>query len=322
MKKVLVTGAGGFIFGNFIRRSLFNKSDYNFVTVDYCKGPNVLNNIYANKSNKFYVGDVADRHFLNVVFEVEQPDIVIHAAAESFVDSSIADASSFIHSNVAGTQAVVDTCVKHKVDRLVYVSTDEVYGHLESEGDASWTEESPIAPRNPYSASKAAGELLVQAAHHTHGLRYNITRSCNNYGPRQQARNFIPKAIKSVMKQEPMPVYGQGRQVREWIHVEDNCAAIMTILDYGKVNEIYNISSGHEFTNIEVYNEICNVMKSEYQLEGYNLVSFVADRPGHDFRYSVKADKLRSLGWKPTWKFKKGLEHCVGWYMNNPWWFK
>lgn len=322
MKKVLVTGAGGFIFSNFIRKSLFNKSNYTFVTVDYCKGPNVLNNIYANKSHKFYVGDVADRHLMSVIFEAERPDIVIHAAAESFVDSAIADASAFVHSNVQGTQTIVDMCLKFGTERLIYISTDEVYGHLQDESAPAWTETSPIAPRNPYSASKAAGELMVQAAHHTHGLQFNITRSCNNYGPRQQARNFIPKIIKSVANQLPMPIYGQGRQVREWIHVEDKCAAIMTILDNGKANEIYNISSGHEFTNIEVFNEICNIMQSEYKLEGHHLVSFVADRPGHDFRYSVSADKLRQLGWRPTWKFKKGLEHCVGWYMNNPWWFR
>lgn len=317
MKKVLITGGGGFIFSNFIRKLIFNKEKYNFVTVDYCKVPNVLNNIYSNKGNTFYVGDVADKHFMNIVFEVERPDYVIHAAAESFVDLSINDALAFTHSNVSGTQNVIDMCLKWNVEKLVYVSTDEVYGHLQNDNDASWVEESPLAPRNPYSATKAAGELLVQAAHHTHGLNFNITRSCNNYGPRQQARNFIPKIIKSVLFNEPMPIYGQGRQIREWVHVEDNCSAILKVLEEGKSNEIYNISSNHEFTNVEIFNEVCNVMK-----KGHDLLSFVQDRPGHDFRYSVNSDKIRALGWKPAWKFKKGLEHCVEWYTNNRWWFK
>lgn len=317
MKKVLITGGGGFIFSNFIRKLIYDKLKYNFVTVDYCKVPNVLNNIYSNKGNTFYVGDVADKHFMNIVFEVEQPDYVIHAAAESFVDSSIDNALSFTHSNVSGTQNVIDMCLKWKVEKLIYISTDEVYGHLQNDNDISWTEESTLAPRNPYSATKAAGELLVQAAHHTHGLNFNITRSCNNYGPRQQTRNFIPKIIKSVLFNEPMPIYGQGRQMREWIHVEDNCSAIIKILEEGKVNEIYNISSNHEFTNVEIFNEVCNIMK-----KGHDLLSFVQDRPGHDFRYSVNSNKIKALGWKPNWKFKKGLEHCIEWYTNNRYWFK
>lgn len=321
-KKILVTGGAGFIFSNFIRKALYNKLNYQLATIDYCKSPNALNNIYSNRGHTFYVGDIADKHLMNVVFEVERPDIVIHAAAESFVDSAIADASSFVHSNVTGTQTVIDMCLKWKVERLIYISTDEVYGHLSSDADKSWTEDSPLAPRNPYSASKAAGELLVQAAHHTHGLPYNITRSCNNYGPRQQARNFIPKVIGSVLNQTKMPIYGQGMQSREWVHVEDNCDAIVTIIEQGKLNEIYNISSGHEFANIELFNEVCNIMKTEYQLDGHNLATFVADRPGHDFRYSVNSDKLRALGWKPNWKFKKGLENCVNWYKANAWWFR
>lgn len=316
MKKVLVTGSSGFIFSNFIRKALFNKSDYSFVSINLCKGPNSLNNTYANKGHTFYVADVADKHVVNVIFGLEQPDIVIHAAAETFVDSAIADASSFIHSNVLGTQVIVDACLKWGVERLIYVSTDEVYGQL-AEGAAPWTEASPLAPRNPYSASKAAGELLVKAANQTHGLNFNITRSCNNYGPRQHMRNFIPKIIKSVLQKEEMPIFGNGMQLREWLHVEDNCTAIMKILESGAVNETYNISSGHEFSNIEVFHEVCNIFG-----HGDELLKFVEDRPGHDYRYALDASKIRAMGWKPSYKFKNGLYHTCNWYEKNSWFLK
>ena len=317
MKKVLVTGSGGFIFSNFIRRALYNKTEYTFVSIDLCKGPNVLNNIYANKGHKFYIGDVADRHFVNVIFELERPDIVIHGAAETFVDDSIKGADPFIHSNVFGTQVIIDACLKWKVERLIYISTDEVYGQLTSESDPAWKEDAVISPRNPYSASKASGELLVKAANQTHGLNYNITRCCNNYGPRQQTRNFVPKIIRSILKEESMPIFGKGAQMREWIHVDDHYLAIMTILNSGKINETYNISIGHKFSNLEVFHEICNIFE-----RGHCLLNFVDDRPGHDFRYSVDSSKLRSLGWKPTFKFKQGLAHTCSWYDKNPWFWK
>ena len=317
MKKILVTGSGGFIFSNFIRKCLFDKLPYKFVSVDYCKVPNVLNNIYANKGHTFYVANVADRHAMDVIFQIEQPDYVIHAAAESFVDASIQDASAFITSNVLGTQVIVDLCLKWKVQKLLYVSTDEVYGHLTSELQTSWTEMSNLNPRNPYSASKAAGELLVQAAHHTHGLPYLITRSCNNFGPRQQSRNFIPKIIKSILENTPMPIFGQGMQMREWIYVEDNCEATLTVLEKGQLNSIYNISTGYELSNIEMFQKICNIMGT-----GHNLAKFVTDRPGHDFRYSINPSLIKDLGWKPKYKLQEGLYKCIEWYKNNNWFIK
>lgn len=316
-KKILLTGSLGFIGSNFVRKVLFDKLDYQLVSVDYCKLPNVLNNIYANKNHKFYLGDIADAHLMNVIFEIERPDIVVNMAAESFVDASISSASPFIHSNVLGTQVLLDASVKWGVKHFVQVSTDEVLGHLVSPSDPSWTEESPLAPRNPYSASKAAAEHLVQAAHQTHGLPFSITRSCNNFGPRQQARNFIPKIIKSTLNNQPVPVYGKGENLREWIYVEDNISAILTILGKGKINEIYNISSGYEFSNLEIFQEVCNVFG-----RGHSLLEFVKDRPGHDYRYSVSSNKLRSLGWKPQFKFRAGLSSTCNWYEKNQWFLK
>lgn len=323
-KKVLITGSCGFIFSNFVRKFLYNRGKigehtYSVVSVDKVQN-NGVNSIYANKGHTFHVADITDPHIMDVIFNFEKPDIVIHGAAETFVDSSLSNPNSFVNSNVLGTQIIVNCCVKHKVEKLIYISTDEVYGQLSSENDAAWAETAPLNPRNPYSATKAAGELLVKAAAESFGLIYNITRSSNNYGPRQNPEKLVPKAIKNILQDKPIPIYGQGLQIRDWTHVFDNCQAIMTIMDQGKPNEIYNISANQEYTNIEVINEICN-----YMGKGHNLIQFIEDPRGngHDFRYSVDSSKLRDLGWKPTIKFKKDLgEHCIQWYINNQWFLK
>jgi len=320
--KILCTGSGGFIFSNFVRQILkFNppsvKAKYEVVGVDKCTLPKVLNTIYTNRGHKFHIGDVTDRHFMNIIFELERPDIVIHAAAETFVDNAIEDANKFVKTNVEGTQVIIDMCLKWNVKRCVYISTDEVYGHLVSEDLSSWTEHSILNPRNPYSATKAAGELLIRAAHETHGLPYNITRSCNNYGPRQPVRNLIPKIIANIHHERPVPIFGQGMQIRDWIHVQDCCAAIIKIIEDAPLNEIYNISAKQEYTNIEVFHEICNILG-----RGHDLLKFVEDRRGHDFRYSINNQKMLDLGWEPKFKFKAGLEHTVDWYMKNTWFLK
>jgi dTDP-glucose 4,6-dehydratase len=317
MKKVLITGTCGFIFSNFIRRAIkYDKQPYEFVSVDRVSGD--ANTMYANKSHTFHLADLRDQHIIDKIFQFEQPDIVIHGAAESFVDYSLSDPNSFVTSNVLGTQVVINACVKHKVGRLIYISTDEVYGQLTGESDPPWTEDSPLDPRNPYSASKACGELLVKAAHHSHGLIYNITRSSNNYGPRQTSEKLIPKAIKCILHGDKIPLYGQGLQIRDWTHVFDNCAAIMTVLNKGKPNETYNISANQEFPNIEVIQKICNAMG-----KGHELISFIEDpRRGHDFRYSVDSSKIRELGWQSSYKFKEGIVETVEWYKINQWLFK
>jgi dTDP-glucose 4,6-dehydratase len=316
-KKILITGTGGFIFSNFIRKAIFDKLPYTFVSVDKVTKTSVLNNIYQNKSHVFHIGDISDPHFVNILFEYEKPDIVIHGAAESFVDDSLKEPNKFITSNVMGTQVIASACVKWGVERLIYISTDEVYGQLESESEPAWTEESPLQPRNPYSASKAAGELIVKATHASFGLNYNITRSSNNYGPRQTSEKLIPKVIKCILDGTKIPIYGQGLQIRDWTYVMDNCAGIISVLNDGKPNEVYNISANQEFTNIEVIQKVCNAMG-----RGHNLVSFVEERPGHDFRYSIDCSKLKSLGWSSGFKFKDGIVNTVDWYQKNLWFLR
>ncbi len=314
METVLVTGTAGFIGSNFIRKALFNKSQFKFVTIDGFKNKHCANNLYINRNLQFYLGDVSDRHFIDTVFSIEKPKYIIHLAAESFVDDAINNATNFIQSNVVGTQVLVDVAVKYQVEQFIYCSTDEVYGQLTDIHASSWTEESCLAPRNPYSASKAAGEMIVKAAHYTHGLNYKITRSCNNFGPRQPSRNLIPKIVKHILTNQPVPIYGQGKQCREWIHVDDFCSALLLILEKASVNEIYNVSSGYEFSNLEMFHRICDIME-----DGFQLLSFVKERPGHDFRYSIDASKLKKLDWKPSLKFKDALIRTVNWYVNNKW---
>lgn len=315
-KKILITGSCGFIFSNFIRIALKESWPYQIISIDKVSRSENIYNVYANRSHKFYLGDITDKHLINTIFELEKPDIVLHGAAESNVDDAISSTNPFIMSNVLGTQNLLDASVKYDVKQFLYISTDEVLGHLD-ENDKSWTEESFLNPRNPYSASKAAGELLVKAANVTYGLPFNITRTCNNFGPKQSVKNLIPKTIYSILEKNKIPIYGQGKQIREWIHVVDNCEAIRTVLEKGRINEIYNIGTGFETSNLELVNDICNIMN-----EGYDLISFIKDpRPGHDFRYSLDSSKIRSLGWKPKFRFKDGLKHTIKWYSNNQNWF-
>lgn len=315
-KKVLVTGSCGFIFSNFMSKVLAERDqhDYNFVSIDKIISPTNFHNI--NKDHTLYVGDIADEHFVDVVFRKERPDIVIHGAAESFVDDSIRKALPFVHSNVLGTQVITDAALNYGVERLLYVSTDEVYGQLQSRNDASWTEEIPMNPRNPYSASKASGEMIVRAAHETHGLNYNITRCSNNYGPRQPLRNLVPKIIHCALTNQKIPIHGHGKQLREWIHAEDHCSAILTILKSAPPNQTYNVGSGFECTNIEMTKHICEILR-----KGSELISFIKDRPGHDFRYSVDCSKLHALGWDPKINFTDGMDRTIQWYVDNQWYF-
>lgn len=316
MKTILVTGSAGFIFSNFMRK-YENNPLYKFVSVDKVIAPYNRYNVDLNrKGHIFYMGDIADEMFIENIFNIEKPDIVIHGAAESFVDDSIRSAGPFIHSNVVGTQVMIDMALKYNVDRFVYISTDEVYGQLKDSDDASWIEATPINPRNPYSASKAAGELIVKAAHETHNLKYNITRCCNNYGPSQPPRNLIPRAIFSIINGKPIPIHGNGKQFREWIYVDDHCSAIMKIIEGGELNHTYNIGSGVEYTNITMVQKIAKLIG-----EPSAIVNFIKDRPGHDFRYSVDCSKIKKLGWDVSSSFEDNLEKCVKWYLCNPWYF-
>jgi dTDP-glucose 4,6-dehydratase len=312
-KTIMVTGSAGFIFSNFMRIVERSYKQYRFVSVDKVLADYNRYNVSLNRSgHTFYMGDIADERFIDNIFNIEKPDIIIHGAAESFVDDSIRSAGPFIHSNVVGTQVMVDMSLKYEVERFVYISSDEVYGQL-NPGDRSWTELSQLNPRNPYSASKAAGELIVRAAHETHNLKYNITRCCNNYGPAQPPRNLVPKSIYCLLNDIAIPVHGNGKHFREWLYVDDHCSAIMKIVENAPINEVYNIGSGDESTNLETIHRISEILGKK------PLIEHIKDRPGHDMRYSVNCNKIIGLGWSPSHNLQFGMEKCVQWYIDNKW---
>ena len=317
-KRLLVTGSAGFIFSNFIRQCVYDKHPYELYSVDRITNSSMMNNIYQHRLHEFFIADICDRHIMDKIFEYVKPEIVVHGAAEAAVDASIVSADNFIKSNVLGTQIMVDLSIKYGVEKFVQISTDEVYGALSAD-DKPWTEGSPINPLNPYSASKASAELIVKAAGNTHKLPFIITRSCNNYGARQTSDKLIPRSIKCILNGEKIPVYGNGKQMREWVHVYDNCNAILKIISDGKIGETYNISTGDELTNIEVINNICNIMG-----EGKELINHIIPdpRPGHDFRYAIENNKVKSLGWAPVYKFKDGLNNTINWYNSNKFYLK
>ena len=315
MKRVLVTGSCGFIYSNFMRKVMRENPKYIYSSVDKVIAPYNQYNVALNRDHSFYMGDIADCAFMENVFELEKPDIVIHGAAESFVDDSIRSAGPFIHSNVVGTQVMVDLAVKHKVERFIYISTDEVYGQTTT-GAPAWTEDTPMNPRNPYSASKAAGELIVRAAGETHGLPYIITRSSNNYGPGQPPRNLVPRIIADTLSGKSVPIHGDGKNMREWLYVDDNCSAVELLMEKGVLKETYNIGSGFELSNLEMVERVGKELGKKPDIE------HIKDRPGHDFRYSVDFSKIRALGWKPEHSFDEGIKKCVQWYLDNDWYLK
>jgi len=310
MKKILLTGSAGFIGSNFMRYVMKEKTNYNWCSLDKVIAPYNRPNIKLNSDHPFYIGDICDDIFLENVFAIEKPDIVIHMAALSNVDASIINAFSFVQSNVIGTERLINLSLKYNVEKFVYISTDEVYGQLGA-NDLSWKEDSLTKPRNPYSASKLAGELMVCAANQTHNLNYNITRCCNNYGARQSPINLIPKIVTSLINNTPIPIHGNGTQIREWIYVKDHCTAIMKVVEQGKNQEVYNIGSGVEFTNLEMIENISKVMNLP------PTIKFVQDRKGHDFRYSINCNKIKELGWCPEYSFEDGLKDCINWYEDN-----
>lgn len=311
MKTICVTGVLGFIFSNFMELMSKKYPEYRFVGIDKAIKDYNLASIVEYPNYKFYLADIGDQHIIDSIFKIEKPDIIIHGAAESFVDDSIKDIKPFLHSNVMGTQCMVNAALQHNVDKFIYISTDEVYGQLKL-GDDSWTENSSTLPRNPYSASKLSGELIVRAAGETHGLKYNITRCSNNYGPRQPPRNLIPKVITCLINDQEIPIHGSGEQLREWIFVSDHNDAVMTVLKNGVNKEIYNIGSGFELKNLDIVKHISNIMNVDPKIK------HIKDRPGHDFRYSVNCNKIKELGWEPKFSnFDFGIETTVRWYIEN-----
>jgi dTDP-glucose 4,6-dehydratase len=320
MKEVLVTGGCGFIGTNLLRYILENRPDWEVVNLDQLTYAGNLENTDGLSTRyparySFVRGDITDAPFIDELFGRRRFDLVMNLAAESHVDRSIHGAGVFIRTNVQGVQVLLDAALKHGVKRFLQVSTDEVYGSLGTSG--SFHEGLPLAPNSPYSASKAAADLLVRAYIHTHGLDAVITRCSNNYGPYQFPEKLIPLMVLNAIKEKELPVYGNGRNVRDWIYVEDHCRGIVAVAEKGVSGEAYNLGGGAEKENIEIVRTICRHLNRPE-----TLIRFVKDRPGHDFRYAMDHSKItRDLGWSPRIDFDEGLAETIEWYLaNETWW--
>ncbi|MFV2082399.1 MAG: dTDP-glucose 4,6-dehydratase [bacterium] len=317
--KILVTGGAGFIGSNLIRYILNSTEEVtsviNIDKLTYAGNLENLSGVENDARYMFVLADIADTAVMNSIFEEHRPDIVMHLAAESHVDRSIEDASPFITTNVMGTQVLLDCSLRTGVNKFVHVSTDEVYGTLSEEAPA-FTEQHQIDPSSPYSASKAASDLLVLAYHRTHGLPAVIARCSNNYGPYQFPEKLIPLMIRNAMADEPLPVYGDGRNIRDWIQVKDHCSALVAVMEKGAPGQTYNIGSEAEIRNIDVVRGILKILAKPE-----SLIKFVKDRPGHDWRYAMDIRKIRNeLGWSPSVTFEQGLKETVMWYQDNAIW--
>lgn len=319
--KLLVTGGAGFIGSNFIYYIQKNHPEYEIVNLDlltYAGNLDSLKEAEASPNYRFVHGDIADSALVNALFEKEHFDMVVNFAAESHVDRAVLNPSVFIRTNVLGTQVLLDAARTYGVKRFHQVSTDEVYGDLPLDRpDLFFTESTPLHTSSPYSAAKAGADLLVLAYHRTYGLPVTISRCSNNYGPYQFPEKLIPLMILRSLKDEALPVYGNGLNVRDWLFVDDHCAAIDLILHKGTIGEIYNIGGHNERTNLHVVKTILETLgKPE------SLISFVTDRPGHDRRYAIDPTKISTeLGWLPTVSFEEGIRHTIEWYVSHPdWW--
>ncbi|MBE3572779.1 MAG: dTDP-glucose 4,6-dehydratase [Moorella humiferrea] len=319
MVKLLVTGGAGFIGSNFIRHILKEHPDWYIVNLDkltYAGNLENLKDVEDNPRYRFVRGDIADRELVDRLFREEKFDLVANLAAESHVDRSILDPAPFIETNVKGTQVLLEAARQHGVRKFLQVSTDEVYGSLQPD-DPPFTEESPIRPNSPYSASKTAADLMCRAYFVTYGLPVIITRCSNNYGPYQHPEKFIPTIILNALADKPIPVYGDGQNVRDWIHVEDHCRALDLVLQKGQAGEVYNVGAKNEHTNLDIVKTILQLMNKPE-----SLITFVKDRPGHDRRYAIEPSKIEAaLSWQPRVDFTSGLKDLITWYIEHrPWW--
>lgn len=331
MKTILVTGGAGFIGSNFVRLMLNKYSNYKIINIDtltYAGNLANLKDIEDNKNYTFIKVDIRDRKKVDAIFNTYNIDMVVNFAAESHVDRSIVEPEVFLTTNVIGTQVLLDIAKKYwKVNpqdkyckeykkgvKFLQVSTDEVYGALGKSG--KFTEAMPLMPNNPYSASKASADMIVRSYYETFNMPINITRCSNNYGPYQFPEKLIPLMINNCLKEKELPVYGDGMQIRDWLHVKDHCEAIDTVLHKGGFGEVYNVGGNNEKANIEIVKLIINNLgKSE------NLIEYVKDRPGHDRRYAIDNTKItKELGWKPSYTFEEGIEETIEWYLNNIEW--
>ena len=319
--KIIVTGGAGFIGGNYIHIMLKKHPEDEIICLDaltYAGNLETLEPVMQNPKFKFVKGDIADREFVYDLMEKERPDVIVNFAAESHVDRSIVNPELFLRTNIIGTSVLLDACRKYGITRYHQVSTDEVYGDLPLERkDLFFTETTPLHTSSPYSASKASADLLVLAYHRTYKLPVTISRCSNNYGPYHFPEKLIPLMIANALNNKPLPVYGKGENVRDWLYVADHCNAIDLIIRQGKVGEIYNIGGHNERRNLDV---VKTILKELGKPE--SLIHFVTDRPGHDRRYAIDPTKIHNeLGWLPETKFEDGIKETVQWYLENkPWW--
>ncbi|NLI71644.1 MAG: dTDP-glucose 4,6-dehydratase [Bacteroidales bacterium] len=333
MKTILITGGAGFIGSNFIYYMVEQHPDYKLINLDaltYAGNLENLKDVPDSANYTFIKGDIRDRELVDRIFNEYDITNVINFAAESHVDRSIEEPEIFLTTNIIGTQVLLDAAKKHwkvkpddKYDReykndvkFFQVSTDEVYGDLGPTG--LFTEETNLAPNSPYSASKTSADLLVRAYHVTYGMPMNITRCSNNYGSYQFPEKLIPLMLNNCINEKPLPVYGDGMQIRDWLHVYDHCSAIDTVLHEGRDGEVYNIGGNNEIANIEIVKLIINALgKSE------DLITYVKDRPGHDRRYAIDNTKITTeLGWKPSYTFEEGIRETINWYLENQTWMQ
>ncbi len=318
---VLITGGAGFIGSNFVYHMLKEHPDDKIVCVDcltYAGNMSTLAEAMKNERFVFYKTNICDRAGIFKIFETEHPDIVVNFAAESHVDRSIETPEIFLQTNILGTQVMMDACRKYGIGRYHQVSTDEVYGDLPLDRpDLFFTENTPIRTSSPYSASKASADLLVQAYHRTFGLPVTISRCSNNYGPYHFPEKLIPLTIANCLNDKPLPVYGEGLNVRDWLYVEDHCRAIDLIIHRGREGEVYNVGGHNEMRNIDIVKLIC-----DYLGKPYSLIKHVSDRKGHDMRYAIDPTKIHDeLGWLPETKFADGIKKTIDWYLDNrEWW--
>lgn len=320
-KTIIVTGGAGFIGANFVYLELQEHPEDRIVCLDkltYVGNLETLAEAMKNPQFRFVKADICDRAAVDQLFEEEHPDIVVNFAAESHVDRSIEDPGIFLQTNIIGTQVLMDACRKHGIERYHQVSTDEVYGDLPLDRpDLFFTEQTPLHTSSPYSSSKAGADLLVNAYHRTYGLPTTISRCSNNYGPYQFPEKLIPLMIANALADKPLPVYGEGLNVRDWLYVEDHCKAIDLIIRKGRVGEVYNIGGHNEMRNIDIVKIICAALgKPE------SLITHVTDRKGHDMRYAIDPTFIHNeLGWLPETKFKDGIQKTIQWYLDNKsWW--
>lgn len=320
--KFIVTGGAGFIGGNFMHYMVDKYPDDTIINLDaltYAGNLETLKPIENRPNYKFVKGDIADRDFIFRLFAQEKPDVIVNFAAESHVDRSIECPDMFVRTNVLGTTTLLDACREYGIRRYHQVSTDEVYGDLPLDRpDLLFTEETPLHTSSPYSSSKAAADLLVLSYHRTYGLPVTVSRCSNNYGPYQFPEKLIPLMISSALRDQPLPVYGQGRNVRDWLYVEDHCKAIDLILRQGRTGEVYNVGGHNEMRNIDIVRLICRELgKPE------SLIAYVEDRKGHDLRYAVDPEKIRrELGWAPETAFQDGIKQTIRWYLDNRGWWE